>query len=254
MTSPAAIIATATSVVAEAMPSVNREATSATTACTGAWAESTHSGRPVSATKRHRNMPTSTVALSSPSDNVPASNRTCPACPITSANATKPTVLTAWRQTVNPAAPDKPAVRAMLDAAGRIDAREPAPGMMAAVDFGRGPTGLRLSGTWARVGSKDGLAQYTGELTLDFGGRSPIAPVFGAGFGLARVARDGADTSGANVGVAVVRGGVAYRLPLELADARAELGVTGTLPAIRGEGAPDLGPWVLVGATIGIGL
>lgn len=147
--------------------------------------------------------------------------------------------------------------RVHIGAAGRIVSEEVTPGMMTAVDIGRGPAGFRATALWARVGSDDGIAQYTGELTLDFGGRRSWRPVVGAGGGLARTWRvddQGNRTSGgASLGLGLVRAGIEYRLPIEGTDARAGLNLIGILPAVRGEGAPDLKGWVVAGATIGVG-
>jgi hypothetical protein len=128
---------------------------------------------------------------------------------------------------------------------------------MTALDLGRGPAGFRLSGFWLRVGSDNGLAQYTGELTLDLGGRMAFRPVLGAGAGFARTYRvddNGARTTGgATLGVGQLRAALEYRIPIEETDARAGVHLIGVLPAVRGEGAPDLGPWLIAAATVGIG-
>jgi hypothetical protein len=130
-------------------------------------------------------------------------------------------------------------------------------GLGAAADFGRGPAGVRLSAAWVQVGYDDPLAQYTGELTLSFGERWRIVPVVGAGGGLARTYRvdgDGNRTGGgSNLGVGVIRGALEYRLPLGDTDARAGLAATLTVPAARASNAPDLPPWALFAATVGIG-
>ena len=70
-----------------------------------------------------------------------------------------------------------------------------------------------------------------------------------------RQRQDGSiDTSeGATIGVGLVRAGIGVRLPFESADARVELDATGTIPAIRGDEAPDLGPWVVAALTVGVG-
>ncbi len=131
------------------------------------------------------------------------------------------------------------------------------PGLLAALDFGRGPAGFRASAAWLRVGSDQGLAQYSGELTLDLGGRSRWRPIIGAGAGLARSYRvdaAGARTAGgSSLGIGVLRVSLELRLPLEDVDARAGIHAIGTLPAIRGDGAPDLDPWVIGAATLGVG-
>src|SRR5262249_22069867 len=94
-------------------------------------------------------------------------------------------------------------------------------GLGVAADFGRGAVGFRLAAAWmrgepsssdlGRVPSPlgDGLAQYTGELTLDFNKRGPVHPVFGLGFGLAHVGRG--DSSG-NLGIGTARLGLEYAL------------------------------------------
>ena len=150
-------------------------------------------------------------------------------------------------------------VRFLVGPVGKLSTDGASPGMIAALEIGRGPTGFRLSGAWSDVGSEKGLSQYTGELTIDFGGRSRFRPIIGAGGGAARtsssVRDDGTlDTeTGAWMGVGLVRAGLGVRLPFEEADARVALDVTGTLPAIRGSGAPDFSPWVLTSLMVGIG-
>jgi len=150
-------------------------------------------------------------------------------------------------------------VRVLVGPAGKVDARSASPGLLAAMDIGRGPTGFRFTAAWLDVGSDHGLSQYTGELTLDFGGLSRLRPVIGAGGGVARksssVREDGSlDTStGATLGIGTVRAGLGYRLPFEEADARVTLDVTGALPAIRTDHAPDVTPWALASLTVGIG-
>jgi hypothetical protein len=150
-------------------------------------------------------------------------------------------------------------VRFVVGPAGKFDGDGAAPGLLAAIDIGRGPTGFRATGAWLDVGADEGVAQYTGELTIDFGGRSRIRPVIGAGGGVARTSSskndDGSmDTSnGSTLGVGIVRAGVAVRLPFEEADARVGLDLTGTLPAIRAKSAPDVGPWALAALTVAVG-
>jgi len=150
-------------------------------------------------------------------------------------------------------------VRVLVGPAGKVDARSASPGLLAAMDIGRGPTGFRFTAAWLDVGSDHGLSQYTGELTLDFGGLSRLRPVIGAGGGVARksssVREDGSlDTStGATLGIGTVRAGLGYRLPFEEADARVTLDVTGALPAIRTDHDPDVTPWALASLTVGIG-
>jgi hypothetical protein len=132
-------------------------------------------------------------------------------------------------------------------------------GLGAAADFGRGSVGVRLAAAWLRgepsstdtpspIG--DGLAQYTGELTLDLHKRGPVHPVLGLGFGLARVVRG--DTGG-NLGVGTARLGLEYALAIEDADARLGCGVTAVLPGPADRDVQDVKGWAVVGASIGLG-
>ncbi|MCK6588686.1 MAG: hypothetical protein L6Q76_14005 [Polyangiaceae bacterium] len=150
-------------------------------------------------------------------------------------------------------------VRLFVGPGGRLSSDGAGPGMLTAVEFGRGPTGFRLSAGWMDVGSESGLSQYTGELTIDFGGRSRFRPVVGAGGGAAVTSAslrdDGSldpETS-AVIGVGIVRAGLGVRLPFDEADARVTLDLTGTIPAIRGSSAPDLSPWALASVMVGVG-
>jgi hypothetical protein len=147
--------------------------------------------------------------------------------------------------------------RVHVGGATKFDADGIVPGVIAAIDVFRGPAGFRASGAWLRVGSDDGVAQYTGELTLDLGGCSDFRPVIGAGGGFARTYRvddmGNRTSGGASMGVGLLRGALEYRLPIDDVDSRAGLSVMGVLPAIRGDGAPDIKGWILAGLTLGIG-
>ena len=73
---------------------------------------------------------------------------------------------------------------------------------------------------------------------------------------MARVYEDvpaGEGTDAKSLGIGLVRVGVEYRIPVESTDTRAGLGLIGVLPAIRAEDAPDLKPWMIVAASVGIG-
>lgn len=150
-------------------------------------------------------------------------------------------------------------VRLFVGPGGKLSPDGAGPGMLAALEFGRGPTGFRLSAAWMDVGADSGFSQYTGELTIDFGGRSRFRPVIGAGGGAAitssALAADGSldPESSAVIGVGVVRAGLGVRLPFEEADARVTLDITGSIPAIRGDSAPDLSPWALASLMVGVG-
>jgi hypothetical protein len=148
-------------------------------------------------------------------------------------------------------------VRLSIGGAGRAQTSEMTPGMMAALDLGRGPAGFRASAMWFHVGSPNGLSQYTGELTLDLGGRGVWRPVVGAGAGLARTGRvddQGNRTDGgASLGIGLLRAALEYRLPIDGVDSRAGVAVIGILPAVRGDGAPDSKGWVVLTASVGVG-
>jgi hypothetical protein len=125
-------------------------------------------------------------------------------------------------------------------------------GLTAAVDIGSDVAGARISGTWVRVGSDVGLAEYRGELFIDFGADRRIHPIVGAGAGVARLsAGDGARAS--TYGVGVLRGTVEYVLPVERADARVGLDASGSAPIIQAKGAGDASPWLLLSARLGVG-
>ena len=150
-------------------------------------------------------------------------------------------------------------VRVAVGPVGKLDADSASPGLLAAIDFGRGPTGFRLTGAWLSAGNTEGLAQYTGEITVDFGGASRVRPVIGAGAGVARTSssldEDGnlVEDEGAYLGIGVVRGGISVLLPLAGADARLGVDVTGAIPAVVSDRAPSSSPWVLGAVTIAVG-
>ena len=148
-------------------------------------------------------------------------------------------------------------VRVHVGGAGRATSDAFTPGLMTALDLGRGPAGFRATAMWLQVGSENGLAQYSGEMTLDLGGSHPWRPVVGAGAGFARTSRVDAQgnhvSGGASLGIGLLRAALEYRLPIDGTDSRAGIGLMGVLPAVRGEGAPDTKGWVIVAATVGIG-
>jgi hypothetical protein len=147
--------------------------------------------------------------------------------------------------------------RLHVGGAGKPDTDSITPGLLSALDIGRGPAGFRLTAVWLRVGSEQGLAQYTGELTLDFGGRRSWRPVLGAGAGVVRTYRVDDQGNrvggGSTLGIGAMRAAIEYKLPVEEADARAGLSRIGAQPAARGDGAPDAKPWLVVAATVGVG-
>ena len=130
------------------------------------------------------------------------------------------------------------------------------PGMGISVDFGSDAVGFRLSASWMRGEPgvsplADGLAQYTAEFTYDFAHRSTLHPVFGLGFGLAHVNRDGGASG--SLGVAVARFGLEYAVPVQSADVRFALGVTGALPGPADSNVGDVRSYAIVGAGVGVG-
>lgn len=150
--------------------------------------------------------------------------------------------------------------RLLVGPAAKLDGDGAAPGLFVATEIGRGPAALRLSAAWMNVGTDHGVSQYTGELVLDFGGRSRVRPMVAAGGGVARTTTsqraDGTENldKGATLGIGTVRGGVALRLPFEDADARVQLDVSGVFPAIRGSDAPDgLTPWAATTLAVAVG-
>jgi hypothetical protein len=137
----------------------------------------------------------------------------------------------------------------------RVAQRATDAGLTAAVDIGSGAAGARLSGSWVRVGSDAGLAEYRGELFIDFGANRRLHPIIGAGAGVARLgtrAGDGTATT-STYGVGVLRGTVEYVLPVEHADARVGLDASASVPAIQGKAANDASPWLLFSARVGVG-
>jgi hypothetical protein len=128
-------------------------------------------------------------------------------------------------------------------------------GLVAAIDVGSGAIGARASGSWVRVGSDVGLSQYGGDLWIDFGGERRLRPIVGAGAAVARLNHRELDGSveASTYGVGLLRGSLEYVLPVERADARAGIDAVGSVPAIQGRRAPDMSPWLLVTARVGIG-
>jgi hypothetical protein len=150
--------------------------------------------------------------------------------------------------------------RLLLGPMGATTGRSMGFGMGVAADFGRDSVGFRLAASWLRGESQgsaldaspigDGLAQYTGELTLDFHKQGPVHPIFGLGFGLAHVSRG--DQAG-NIGIGTARLGLEYALAFDGADVRLGAGVTGALPGPSDREVADVKGYALVGATIGMG-
>jgi hypothetical protein len=146
-------------------------------------------------------------------------------------------------------------VRVSVGPALRVSSLAADGGLAAAIDFGSGPAGARISGTWVRVGSERGLAEYRAELFIDFGADKRLHPILGAGAGVARLDGMGDDGSleTATYGVGILRGTLEYVLPVSEADARAAIDAIGSVPAIHEKGADDPGPWLVLVARVGVG-
>jgi hypothetical protein len=128
-------------------------------------------------------------------------------------------------------------------------------GLAAAIDVGSGAIGARATGSWVRVGSDVGLSQYGGDLWIDFGSGRRLHPIVGAGAAVARLNHREPDGSveASTYGVGILRGSLEYVLPVERADARAGIDAVGSVPAVQSRSAPDISPWLLVMARVGIG-
>ncbi|MEO6572873.1 MAG: hypothetical protein ABIP89_03460 [Polyangiaceae bacterium] len=151
--------------------------------------------------------------------------------------------------------------RLSLGPAGVTSGRGLGLGLGLAADFGTGTVGARIAAAWMRGEEHDdlrafdaplgnGLAQYTGELTLDFHKRGPVHPVFGMGFGLAHVSKP---SGSGNAGIGTVRLGIEYALGLEDADVRIGGGVTGVLSGPSEREVENLRGYAVIGGTLAIG-
>jgi hypothetical protein len=146
-------------------------------------------------------------------------------------------------------------VRASVGPGLRVSEAATDGGLTAAIDLGSGAIGARASGSWVRVGSDAGLSQYGGDLWIDFGAGQRLHPIIGAGAAVARLNHQAADggTQASSYGVGLLRGTLEYVLPVESADARAGIDAVGSVPAVKGQRAPDVSPWLLLTARVGIG-
>jgi hypothetical protein len=133
------------------------------------------------------------------------------------------------------------------------------PGLGAAADFGHGALGFRLTAAWARGEPggalapspiANGLAQYSGEITLDLHKEGPWHPELGMGFGLAKVSRG--ETSG-SIGVATGAIRVEYALGIDDADVRIGAGVTGVMAGPSDREVSDVRSYALFGGGVAVG-
>ncbi len=151
--------------------------------------------------------------------------------------------------------PPKSTARLHIGPALKVDENQADGGLGAALDVGRAGAGLRLSGLWAGTGTRGHHSQYGAELWLDFIDEGPFHPIVGAGAGVARLqVPDGAgNDQTTTVGVATLRLGLQYALPIRGTDARASIEAIGNLPAIHETDGPEVAPWATVLAAVGVG-
>jgi hypothetical protein len=129
-------------------------------------------------------------------------------------------------------------------------------GLFAAADVGSGAAGFRASGTWIGTGTEGGFSLYGAELWIDFARESDLHPIIAAGAGLGRLDHERADDPSkldtADIGVALLRATLQYRLPVEGVDARAGIDLSGNVRAF-GPAEYTKGAWATAAATVGIG-
>ena len=121
------------------------------------------------------------------------------------------------------------------------------PGLFTALDIGERAVGVRLSGSWLRAESEQGLSAYSGELWLDLRHRYDLHPVLGAG---ASFLHGGALGQDRNAGAGLLRAALEYQLPIIDADARVSLNLVGLVPAIATERTR---PWGIASLMVGAG-
>jgi hypothetical protein len=158
----------------------------------------------------------------------------------------------------HPPEPYRSVMRLELGPVAGTTGRGIAPGLGVSADFGTGTVGFRLAAAWLRGEPSagvdaapstiaSGLAQYTGELTLDLRKRGPLHPVLGIGFGLAEVNGEG------KLGIGTGRLGLEYALMIDDADVRIGGGVTAVLHGPADTGVQDVRGWAVAGLSVGIG-
>lgn len=154
------------------------------------------------------------------------------------------------------AEPPTEAVRVVAGSAARVANGTTRAGVYAALDLGKRTAGARIYGAWVRVGYDDPLAQLGAELTLTLPVTRVVVASTGVGGGVARVGRVEAGArvpGGATLGIGTLRAGLDLRLPITDVDARLGAAAVGTMPVMRGDGAPAADPWLLGLATITVG-
>jgi hypothetical protein len=121
------------------------------------------------------------------------------------------------------------------------------PGLFTALDVGQRAVGARVSASWLRPETEQGISAYSAELWIDFRHRYELHPVLGAG---ASFLRGGALGRHESAGAGLLRGALEYELPIADADARLSLSVLALVPAI---GSDRTRPWTMAALTVGAG-
>jgi hypothetical protein len=121
------------------------------------------------------------------------------------------------------------------------------PGLFTALDVGQRAVGARVSASWLRPETEQGISAYSAELWIDFRHRYELHPVLGAG---ASFLRGGALGEHESAGAGLLRGALEYELPIADADARLSLSVLALVPAI---GSDRTRPWTMAALTVGAG-
>jgi hypothetical protein len=121
------------------------------------------------------------------------------------------------------------------------------PGLAAALDIGRRSVGVRFSGAWLSAGEEGGLREYGAELWIDFGAGRELHPIIGAGAALLDGELNGQDEAS---GAGTLRGAIEYQLPVDDAEARVGLSLTGLVPAVNSQREE---PWVIAALTVSAG-
>lgn len=121
------------------------------------------------------------------------------------------------------------------------------PGLFTALDIGPRAVGARVSASWLRAQSEQGLSAYSAELWIDFRHRAELHPILGAG---ASLLRGGALEQHESAGAGTLRGALEYELPIVDADARLSLDLMAFVPAI---GTERSRPWTIAALMVGAG-
>jgi hypothetical protein len=121
------------------------------------------------------------------------------------------------------------------------------PGLFTALDIGQHAVGARISASWLRAESEQGLSAYDAELWIDFRHRYELHPIVGAG---ASFLHGGALGQTSSAGAGVLRGALEYELPIADADARLSLNLMALVPAI---GTERTRPWTMAALMVGAG-